>query len=169
MVHQHTLITRVYSDLSKYFKDRKVLVIFGPRRVGKTTLIKAFLRFLEANKSVEYNRFKPFKYVTVDDITIQQVFSVPNLTNLQEFIANTRLLVIDEAQRIPNIGISIKLLVDNIDDIFVILTGSSSFNLAGQVGEPLTGRKYTLNLYPVSVLELRRDYGDYWVKQNLED
>ena len=158
-------VPRVYTDLANYFGGRKVLVLYGPRRVGKTTLVK---HFLESLKRSQNRRFFPYKYVSGDELEVQEVLSKPVLENLIEFCEGAKLLVVDEAQRIPNIGWSIKLLVDSENDIHVILTGSSSFYLAGQVGEPLTGRKFTLTLYPLSVLELRKHFGAYWIKRNLE-
>ncbi len=161
---------RIYENLEQYFRGRKVLVIYGPRRVGKTTILKRFLEKVEKNAGLKrYKKFLPFKYVTGDDINVVNSLSVPILDKLIEFCEGARLLVIDEAQRIPDIGRSVKLLIDSTEDIYVILTGSSTFNLRGEIGEPLTGRKFDLILYPLSIFELRKQFGDYWIKTHLED
>lgn len=153
------LLPRIYNNLEKYFYKRKILVIFGPRRVGKTTLIKNYLK----NTKLKY------KLVNGDDLSVQEVLSSQRLKILSEFCANYQLLLIDEAQKIPNIGNSLKIINDNIDKIKVIATGSSSFELLGQIGEPLTGRKITLTLYPLSQLELSRLNNPYELKENLEN
>jgi len=91
------------------------------------------------------------------------------LDDLSKFIGDNKLLVIDEAQRIPNIGLNLKIIVDNIPGIHVVATGSSSFELTGQTGEPLTGRKKTLILYPVSMLELKKNTSSFDLKRFLPE
>lgn len=151
-------ITRYYNDLSTYIKPNKVLVIFGPRQAGKTTLIKHYLENT------------PFKYRmdSGDNLHVQEMLGTPDITHLKEYAANYNLLIIDEAQKIKNIGTSLKILVDQIPNIHIIATGSSSFELAGQIGEPLTGRKTTLTLYPLSQLELSAIYNPSELKSSLE-
>ncbi len=140
------MIKRIYSDLDKYIKKNKVLVILGARQVGKTTLIKEYL------KKTHYK----YKYFIGDDIRIQKVFSSRDLDYISEYIEDYELIVIDEANRIEHIGDSLKLIIDNIPNKNIIITGSSSFELAGQIGEPLTGRKRTLYLFPLSFYELSK-------------
>lgn len=153
------LFPRIYDNLEKYFYNRKILVIFGPRRVGKTTLIKNYLK----KTNLKY------KLVNGDDLSVQEILSSQRLKILADYCANYQLLVIDEAQKIPNIGNSLKIIVDNIDNIKIIATGSSSFELLGQVGEPLTGRKINLILYPLSQIELSKIYNFYELKENLDN
>ena len=133
-------------NINEYLKDSKVLIVYGPRQVGKTTIIKDFLESYKGK----------YKSYTGDSITIQEVFSSQRLEKLKEYVEDLDLLFIDEAQNIKNIGINLKMIVDNFSNIKVIVTGSSSFELAGQIGEPLMGRNIILNLYPISDGELRK-------------
>lgn len=121
----------------------KVVVIYGPRRTGKTTLIKHFLDGQE-----------DYLLVNGEDLQTQEELSSQSISKLKGFVGEKKLLVIDEAQNIPQVGLNLKLIVDHIPDVMVIATGSSSFDLARQVGEPLTGRRRVLNLFPLSQMEL---------------
>jgi predicted AAA+ superfamily ATPase len=123
----------------------KVIVIYGARRVGKTTLIKKFLQ-----------NERDALFVSGEDVFTQKELSSLSIDQLAAFIGDHDLLVIDEAQHIPNIGQNLKLIVDHLPHIRVIATGSSTFDLTKQVGEPLTGRKYTLKMYPLSQMELNQ-------------
>lgn len=131
-------------NLKSAIKPGKVVVIYGARRTGKTTLLKEFLK----------GRPEPYLLVSGDDITVQNYLSSQSLEKLKAFVGNNLLLVVDEAQKVQNIGLNLKLLVDHIPGISIIATGSSSFDLARSVGEPLTGRKTTLVQYPLAQLEL---------------
>ncbi|MEK7568579.1 MAG: ATP-binding protein [Patescibacteria group bacterium] len=142
-------IPRLYADIGSRLQPNKVLVIFGPRRVGKTTLITDFLSTYKGKYRLESG----------DDIRAREVLGSEDLSLLKEYAAGYDLIVIDEAQRIPKIGWGLKLLVDHIPGIRIIATGSSSFELAGQIGEPLTGRKNTITLFPISQLELLAYHG----------
>lgn len=124
----------------------KVIVIYGPRRVGKTTLLKKYLE--TENNSV--------LFVNGDDIIVRQYLESQSIQTLRDFVGNHRLLVVDEAQYVEKIGLNLKLIVDHIPEIKVIVTGSSSFDLARDVGEPLTGRKYVLKLFPLSQMEISK-------------
>lgn len=126
-------------------KPGKVIVIYGARRVGKTTLIK---KYLESEKNA--------LYVTGEDVFIREYLSSDSIDKLKEFIGKKDLIVIDEAQYIENIGLNLKLIVDHLPKVRIIATGSSTFDLAKQVGEPLTGRKHTLKMYPLSQIELKQ-------------
>jgi predicted AAA+ superfamily ATPase len=153
------MIQRIYSDLSSYFHHKEVLILYGPRRVGKTTLLENFL-------SQTHLRYR---LDTGDNVRTQDILSSGDLARIQQYTEGYELLAIDEAQMIPNIGQGLKLIIDKIPDIKVIATGSSSFDLAHQVGEPLTGRKTTLTLYPLSQLELLEEQKNrYDLKQKLE-
>ncbi len=138
-VHQKQL-----DNLHKLLQKGKVVVIYGPRRCGKTTLLKAFLKSYK----------EKFLMVSGEDINVQNYLSSQNIEKLKNFVGEVKLLVIDEAQKINKIGLNLKLIVDHIEDISIIATGSSAFDLAKNIGEPLTGRKVTLKLYPFSQIEL---------------
>jgi predicted AAA+ superfamily ATPase len=125
-------------------KPGKVVVIYGARRTGKTTLIKEFIK----------TESDPSLLVSGEDITVQSYLSSQSIEKLKAFVGNNRLLVVDEAQKVQNIGLNLKLIVDHIPDIRIIATGSSSFDLARNIGEPLTGRKTTLLQYPLAQLEI---------------
>lgn len=137
-IHQHLLDT-----IPQVLLPNKVLIIYGPRRIGKTTLLK---KFLENSEN--------FLFVSGEDIEIQHYLSSQSIEKLKSFIGDKALLVIDEAQVIPNIGLNLKLIVDHCPGLKIIATGSSSFDLANHVGEPLTGRKTTLRMYPLSQMEI---------------
>lgn len=141
-------IPRIYADIESRLHPNKVLVIFGPRRVGKTTLITDFLSTYKGKYRLESG----------DDIRAREILGSEDLSLLKEYAGGYDLIVIDEAQRIPKIGWGLKLLVDHVPGIRIIATGSSSFELAGQIGEPLTGRKNTITLFPISQLELLSYY-----------
>lgn len=133
------IIQKQLKSLKKLLLPNKVVVIYGPRRCGKTTLLN---KFLEETKD---------KYILIngEDITVQKNLNSQSIEKLKSFIGENKLLAIDEAQKIKNIGLNLKLIVDNIKGVKVIATGSSSFDLAKNIGEPLTGRKYTLKLFPL--------------------
>jgi predicted AAA+ superfamily ATPase len=124
----------------------KVIVIHGPRRVGKTTLLKKYLE--SENNSV--------LFVNGDDIIVRQYLESQSIQTLRDFVGDHRLLVVDEAQYVEKIGLNLKLIVDHIPEIKVIVTGSSSFDLDRDVGEPLIGRKYVLKLFPLSQMEISK-------------
>jgi len=146
-------LEQIKSDL----QPQKVVVIYGPRRTGKTTLIKKFLE--------KYP--EPYLFVNGENIDQRVPLESQSIKTIKEFVGQNKLLVIDEAQKIDNVGLNLKLIVDSIDGIMVIATGSSSFDLAKNVGEPLTGRKYTLKLFPVSQIELSAYENNFEAKQNL--
>ncbi len=152
-------IPRFYQDLGRYIQPNKVLVIYGPRRVGKTTLLTDFL----VNCKLKY------KLDSGDNIKVQETLSSQDFNLIKEYASGYELIVIDEAQKIPNVGQGLKILVDQVPNIRVIATGSSSFELLGQVGEPLTGRKNTFILYPIAQLELTSLYNNYELKEKLNE
>jgi predicted AAA+ superfamily ATPase len=131
--------------LEKTLAPNKVMVIYGPRRCGKTTLL---------NKFVESVKTKCLM-VSGEDITVQDYLSSQSIEKLKAFVGKNKLLIIDEAQKIKHIGLNLKLLVDHIKGIKIIATGSSAFDLAKDIGEPLTGRKITLKLFPLAQMEIQ--------------
>jgi len=134
---------KALSLLESLVKEGKVVVIYGPRRVGKTTLLK---KYLEDKQD--------YLFVTGEDIFVHEFLSSSSIEKLKSFIGSKKLLVIDEAQCIPSIGKNLKLIVDHIPDIRVIVTGSSTLDLTESTGEPLTGRKHVITMYPIAQLEL---------------
>ncbi len=140
------VLQKQLKNLNKLIQPGKAVIVYGPRRCGKTTLL---IKMLE-NVKEEYI------FADGEDISVQNYLSSQSIEKLKGFVGDKKLLVIDEAQKVKNIGLNIKLIVDNISEIKVIATGSSSFDLARQLGEPLTGRKYTLKMFPLSQLELSR-------------
>jgi predicted AAA+ superfamily ATPase len=159
LLYNFTMIKRAYEPLKSHLAPNSVLVIYGPRRAGKTTLLQSYL------SSTEWK----YRSVVGDDVPTQQLLSSRNVAQIQEYLEGYELFAIDEAQYVPEIGHALKIIVDQVPDIRVIATGSSSFELAGQIGEPLTGRKKTLTLYPISQGELLSLYNKYDLKQDLED
>ncbi|MDE0558783.1 AAA family ATPase [Algoriphagus sp. NF] len=135
----------------KKLRPNKVLMLIGPRRVGKTAFIRDYISQWKSEETLTLNGDD------VSDTALVQERSVANYTRL---LAGKKLLVIDEAQHIPDIGMTLKLIVDTIEGIHLIATGSSAFDLHQQVGEPLVGRKNTLYLFPLAQMEFkeREDY-----------
>jgi uncharacterized protein len=154
-------IARYYTDLNKYLKPNKVLVIYGPRQVGKTILLGDFLAKMQGKIK--------FRLDSGDNVRVQEVIGSNDFKKIKEYAAGYELIAIDEAQKIQNVGEGLKILVDEIPGIKIIATGSSSFELAGQIGEPLTGRKVTLTLFPVSHIELQKIYNNYELKNQLNE
>ena len=130
--------------LSRSVAPGKVVVVYGARRVGKTTLVRRYVQQYEPDALV----------VTGEDITVREYLESQSLAKLKSFVGSRRTLIIDEAQYVRQIGLNLKLLVDHVEGLRVIATGSSSFDVAQQTGEPLTGRKYTLLLLPLAQLEI---------------
>src|SRR5690606_10457081 len=131
---------------NRLFKGKAIL-IFGPRQVGKSTLVEEILQN------------KDHLYLNGDDADVPEILSNTTATKLKAEIGSKKIVFIDEAQRIPNIGLTLKLFTDQLKDVQVIATGSSAFELSSQVNEPLTGRKYEFMLYPMSFGEMVLHHG----------
>ena len=144
--------------LEQSVKPGKVVVVHGPRRVGKTTLIQRYAQQQDPNALM----------VTGEDADAREYLESQSLAKLKAFVSARRTLVVDEAQYVRQIGLNLKLLTDHIKDLRIIATGSSSFDLAQQMGEPLTGRKTTLLLLPLAQLELREIEDAHETKAHLE-
>ncbi len=136
----------------------KAIVMTGPRQVGKTTL----LRMLMAESD------KKTLFWNCDEPDIRQKLSNPTSTQLQAETAQYELIFIDEAQRVPNIGVTLKLLIDSFPMKQVIVTGSSALQLSNSINEPLTGRKYEYNMFPFSSEELIDNHGSIEENRLLE-
>ncbi|MBI1837738.1 MAG: ATP-binding protein [Flavobacteriia bacterium] len=134
----------VFSALKEKLKPQKVLILLGARRVGKTNLIKTYLKELKKEEYILFNG---------DDQRTIDAFTERSVQNFNKIIGDKKTIVIDEAQKIPDIGLKLKLMVDEIEDVKIIATGSSVFDLSNKLGEPLVGREHTLRLYPLAQLE----------------
>lgn len=146
-INNNTLVNRqAHRLVERYLQAGKVVVIYGPRRVGKTTLL--------AQIQEEYSHTETILAVTGENIDIHADLSSRRQSVLERFVGQATLLIIDEAQLIPDIGRNLKLLVDTQPNLKIIASGSSAFDLAAQVGEPLVGRKWTVLMYPFSAAEL---------------
>jgi predicted AAA+ superfamily ATPase len=133
--------------LANLLSPGKVVVLYGARRTGKTTLLNRFLNDVPIKR-------ERILFVNGDDIIVRQYLESQSINTLRDFVGNHTLLVIDEAQYIHTIGLNLKLIVDHMPHLKIIATGSSSFSLAKDIGEPLTGRKYTLKLYSLAQMEI---------------
>ena len=134
--------------VEKFFQ-KKAIIILGARQTGKTTLVRKIARE-SGIKSLWFSG---------DDFIAREELGKHSISHLKSLIGNYKLLIIDEAQYINNIGLTLKLIVDNIPDVQVIAAGSSSFELLNAVNEPLTGRKWEYMLYPLSYQELINHFG----------
>ena len=137
----------IISIFNKKVLPNKVLILLGARRVGKTAFIKKYLSTIPKSDYLQLNG------EDIDDVNLLKERSVSNYSRL---FANTKLLVIDEAQNIPDIGLILKLIVDSIEGIKIIATGSSVFDLSNKLGEPLVGRKNTIYLFPLAQMEFSK-------------
>lgn len=138
----------IQDNIENQLYKGKVILLYGARRVGKTTLAQAILQ-------VQESKGKRVRYFNCESLNVKSKLETMNELKLKEFIGDNDLIVLDEAQSINKIGHILKLLVDTYPEIQVIATGSSSFELANQIGEPLVGRSRTFQLYPFSVEELK--------------
>jgi len=144
------MIRRSFIELvSKRFFKGKAILIHGARQVGKTTLINNLLND-RPEKSLKLNGDEPDVRELLQDI---------NSGRWKSILGNAKILFVDEAQNIPNVGLSLKIVVDQIKDVQVIATGSSSFELQNSTNEPLTGRKYEFKLFPLSFSEMAAHHG----------
>lgn len=137
---RRAIIDQIVSKIT----DNKVIIIYGPRQAGKSTLLKALHPHFQT----------PVMSLNGDETDVRTLLKDPTSTRLRQIIGQAKTLVIDEAQRIDNIGLCLKLIVDNIQGVKVIVTGSSAFELSNSINEPLTGRKWEFYLYPIAFEEM---------------
>jgi len=148
----------IFSQFETSLQPGKVMVLYGPRQVGKTTLAKDLMTALPLRS----------KFVNADELLYREILASQSSQKLGELLGDAELLVIDEAQRVPDIGLNLKILVDGFPKARIIATGSASFELANKINEPLTGRKLTFNLYPISYAEVRDSFGIVEARSQLE-
>ena len=134
------LVRDLSDNILKKLKPNKVVLVFGARRVGKTLLVKEILAKVN----------EPVLILNGEDINVHDKLAIRSVENYKQILGTYKLLYIDEAQKIPEIGEKLKLMIDEIDGLKIIISGSSSFDIHKDAGEPLTGRKYTFNLYTFS-------------------
>lgn len=146
------------SQLPDYLLPGKVVILYGPRQVGKTTLAHDLLAAISLRS----------RFINADELIYREALASQNRQRLGELLGDAELLVIDEAQRVPSIGLNLKILVDSFPQARILATGSASFDLANKISEPLTGRKLTFTLYPVSYGELRQTLGVLETRSELE-
>ncbi|WP_298305125.1 ATP-binding protein [Flavobacterium sp.] len=145
---------------NKRVLPNKVLILLGARRVGKTAFIKNYLSTIPKEDYLQLNG---------EDIQDANLLKERSVANYNRLLGNTKLLVIDEAQNIPEIGLILKLIVDSIDGIKVIVTGSSVFDLSNKLGEPLVGRKNTIYLFPFAQMEFSKQENYKTTTSKLEE
>lgn len=146
------------SQLENRLFKGEIIVVYGPRQVGKTTLVQSIIK-----------KYEKSKYVLCDTAEDLEFWNRPTLVDLRRFIGDTKILVLDEAQAIENIGLTLKNIYDSFPDLQIIATGSSSFELSNKVKEALTGRKWELFMYPLSLLEVSKSYDFIQLKNMLPE
>ncbi|MEZ5041898.1 MAG: ATP-binding protein [Saprospiraceae bacterium] len=137
----------------------KVIVLIGPRRVGKTILIEQILEKID----------EPYLLMSGEDITVLELLKRRSVQNYTNLLQGKRFLIIDEAQKIPEIGNILKLMIDQIKGLKILVTGSSAFDINNYTGEPLTGRKITYNIFALSEQELDQAENIFEKKDNLHE
>jgi uncharacterized protein len=134
------LVRDISENIIRKLQSNKVVIVFGARRVGKTVLVKEILEKLN----------EPYLTLNGEDINVHDKLANQSVENYKQIIGSYKLLCIDEAQKIPDIGLKLKLMIDEIEGLKIIISGSSSFDIHNDAGEPLTGRKYSFNLFAFS-------------------
>ncbi|MBK8703287.1 MAG: ATP-binding protein [Saprospiraceae bacterium] len=155
---QKNITRSIKTQMEGWLYRGKVLILYGARQVGKTTLSKSFLEPL-GDQGL---------YLNCEIQSVQSALSIREPAVLRRFIGNKKLVVFDEAQYVPGIGEILKLLIDTFPDMQIIATGSSSFQLADRSSEALTGRALTFELYPFSYTELSQAFAPHELKAQLD-
>jgi len=144
------------TTIESKFGKGKAIILVGPRQVGKTTLCEKILEN------------KEHLFLDGDDPTVRNILTNPNTEQLKSILANNKIVFIDEAQRIENIGLTLKIITDQFKDIQILVSGSSAFEINNKLNEPLTGRKWEYQLFPISWNELENHLGYLKSEQQLE-
>ena len=152
----------IHRQLQKTIEDRlfngKAIILIGARQVGKSTLFS----------QIASTRKESILHLNCDEPEVKELLTDLNTSEIKLLVGQHKIIMIDEAQRVPNIGMTLKRIIDNLPDIQLLVTGSSSFELHNKLNEPLTGRKYEYNLFPISTAELLNTNGLIATKQVLE-
>ncbi len=154
-IYERTIEKRIKDS---FFKEQ-IIVIYGPRQVGKTTMVKKFFDEFEGSK----------KFFRADIPSEKDVFKEAEPSKILRLLDGATLVIIDEAQLIENIGVVLKVMFDTHPEIQFVVTGSSSFDLANKIREPLTGRALEYMLYPLSYQEVQKNKGSVFMEQNFEN
>lgn len=149
-------IRSIQKEIESKFGKKKAIILFGPRQVGKTTLIEHILK----NES--------YLFLNCDDPTTSSLLTNANTEQLRALIGTYKIVFIDEAQRIENIGLTLKIITDTFKDVQLIVSGSSALELSNTLNEPLTGRKWEYELWPISWKEFEASTGYLKAQQQLE-
>jgi len=140
------LVRDLSENIIKKLQPNKVVLVLGARRVGKTFLVRKIL-----TRIVE-----PVLILNGEDINVHDKLAIRTVENYKQILGSYKFLYIDEAQKIPEIGLKLKLMIDEIEGLKIIISGSSSFDIHKDAGEPLTGRKYSFNLFALSENEFNQ-------------
>lgn len=152
------MIKRLLEDILKDFLFKgKTIIIYGARQVGKTTLIEQLIP----------DTGKKTLMLNGDEAEVRSLLTDVSSSKLKPYIADNEIIVIDEAQRIPEAGLVLKIIHDNFKDVQLIATGSSAFDLSGKINEPMTGRKFEFFLHPISFEEMTKHHGFFEEKKLL--
>ncbi|MCF6222786.1 MAG: ATP-binding protein [Flavobacteriaceae bacterium] len=149
---------RILSDtIENKIGKGKAIILIGPRQVGKTTLIKSLIKN------------KKHLFLDADDPTVRSILNNPNTEQIRSIIGSNKIIFIDEAQRIQGIGLTLKIITDQFKDVQLFVSGSSAFDLSSELNEPLTGRKWEYELYPISWEEFENYHGYLVSEQQIEN
>ena len=149
----------IESRINRFFLPNKVLVILGARRIGKTLFLREFVKDLDSS----------ILQLNGEDLSTHDILKTRSVENYKRILGKNKVLIIDEAQKIPDIGGVLKLMVDEIAGIRIVATGSSMFDLNNQLGEPLTGRKFTFLMFPFAQMEYNQIENPIQTYSNLEE
>ena len=152
------IIRELQAKIEQKFFKGKAIVVVGARQVGKTTLFNEIL----------HGRTEKVLRLNLDEADARELLTNPTKAELQQLVADNQILMIDEAQRATNIGLTLKRIQDNFPNIQLMVTGSSSLDLRASINEPMTGRKWEYMLFPISTGEILHSNGILSVKQSFE-
>ncbi len=148
----------LYQTIEQKMFQGKAVIVVGARQVGKTTLFNEILK----------QRTEKVLRLNLDEAEAKDLLNSPSMAELQMLIADNKIVLIDEAQRADNIGLTLKRIIDNFPEVQLLVTGSSSLDLRSKINEPMTGRKWEYKLFPISTKELLDTKGLLYLKQSLE-
>jgi uncharacterized protein len=152
------IVRELFPLINKRLSPGKAVLILGPRQVGKSTLMQ------EIAKHTDWK----IKHFDCDDAVVRARLAIQTLPNLQNMVGDADLILIDEAQRVKNIGLTLKIIIDQIKDIRLLVSGSSALELANEINEPLTGRKWEYHLLPIATQEMVDFHGAFEESRYLE-